>query len=41
MPDTVSILDIQEMPLSYIKGQATRIRIRATGQLFLTSQRAC
>ncbi|ACA88368.1 hydantoinase/oxoprolinase family protein [Shewanella woodyi] len=41
IPDTVSILDIQEMPLSYIKGQATRIRIRATGQLFLTSQRAC
>lgn len=34
LPHTVSVLDIQEIPLSYVKGQATRIRIRATGQLF-------
>ncbi|MDP7592235.1 MAG: hydantoinase/oxoprolinase family protein [Litorilituus sp.] len=31
---TVSILDIQEIPLSYVKGQATRIKVKATGQLF-------
>ncbi len=34
LPHTVSVLDIQEIPLSYVEGQATRIRIRATGQLF-------
>ena len=31
--DTVKILDIEEVPLAYLPGSATRIRIKAVGDL--------
>jgi N-methylhydantoinase A/oxoprolinase/acetone carboxylase beta subunit len=34
LEDTIQILDIQEIPLSYVSGQATRIKVKATGNLF-------
>ena len=32
-PGTVQIIDIQEVPLAYLPGNATRIRVRAAGDL--------
>lgn len=32
-PKTVSIVDIEEVPLSYLPGNATRIRVKAVGDL--------
>lgn len=34
LEDSIQILDIQEIPLSYVSGQATRIKVKATGNLF-------
>jgi N-methylhydantoinase A/oxoprolinase/acetone carboxylase beta subunit len=34
-PATVEIIDIQEVPLAYLPGNATRIRVRAAGDLTL------
>ncbi|CAN5616332.1 hydantoinase/oxoprolinase family protein [soil metagenome] len=36
-PDTVEIIDIHEVPLAYLPGNATRIRVRAAGDLILSS----
>jgi N-methylhydantoinase A/oxoprolinase/acetone carboxylase beta subunit len=36
-PGTVEIIDIQEVPLAYLPGNATRIRVRAAGDLILSS----
>ena len=35
MPDTVQIVDIEEVPLAYLPGNATRIRVKAVGDLDL------
>ncbi len=35
-PATVEIIDIQEVPLAYLPGNATRIRVRAAGDLVLS-----
>ncbi len=35
-PATVQIIDVQEVPLAYLPGNATRIRIRAAGDLILS-----
>lgn len=32
-PDTVEIVDVHEVPLAYLPGNATRIRVRAAGDL--------
>jgi hypothetical protein len=32
-PETVDVVDVQEVPLSYLPGNATRIRARAAGAL--------
>ena len=32
-PGTVSIMDIEEVPLAYLPGSATRIRVKAVGDL--------
>jgi N-methylhydantoinase A/oxoprolinase/acetone carboxylase beta subunit len=32
-PETISIVDIEEVPLSYLPGNATRIRVKAVGDL--------
>jgi N-methylhydantoinase A/oxoprolinase/acetone carboxylase beta subunit/purine-cytosine permease-like protein len=32
-PDTISIVDIEEVPLAYLPGGATRIRVKAVGDL--------
>lgn len=34
-PDTVQIVDIEEVPLAYLPGNATRIRVKAVGDLVL------
>jgi N-methylhydantoinase A/oxoprolinase/acetone carboxylase beta subunit len=34
-PRTVEIIDVQEVPLAYLPGSATRIRVRAAGDLAL------
>jgi hypothetical protein len=33
--DTVRIVDVDEVPLSYLPGSATRIRVKAVGELEL------
>jgi len=33
LPDTVEIVDIEEIPLAYLPGNATRIRVKAVGSL--------
>lgn len=38
--DTVKILDIEEVPLAYLPGSATRIRIKAVGDLKVRIQEA-
>lgn len=38
--DTVKILDIEEVPLAYLPGSATRIRIKAVGDLKQTATEA-
>jgi N-methylhydantoinase A/oxoprolinase/acetone carboxylase beta subunit len=35
LPDTVQILDVEELPLQYLPGGAVRIRVKAVGDLFL------
>ena len=37
LPDSVEIVDIDEVPLTYLPGNATRIRIKAVGTLELTT----
>ena len=32
-PATVEIVDVHEVPLAYLPGNATRIRVRAAGDL--------
>ncbi|MGH8905673.1 MAG: hydantoinase/oxoprolinase N-terminal domain-containing protein [Egibacteraceae bacterium] len=34
-PDSVSIVDVEEVPLAYLPGNATRIRVKAVGDLDL------
>ncbi|MEZ4717990.1 MAG: hypothetical protein R2851_18145 [Caldilineaceae bacterium] len=36
LPDSVTIVDIDEVPLTYLPGNATRIRVKAVGTLELT-----
>jgi hypothetical protein len=31
--DTVEVFDVQEVPLSYLPGNAVRIKVKAAGQL--------
>lgn len=33
LPDTVEIVDVEEVPLAYLPGNATRIRVKAVGTL--------
>ncbi|GAB3874923.1 hypothetical protein GCM10029964_017730 [Kibdelosporangium lantanae] len=32
-PDTVRVVDVEEVPLAYLPGGATRVRVKAAGQL--------
>ncbi|MBN9025056.1 MAG: hydantoinase/oxoprolinase family protein, partial [Rhizobiales bacterium] len=34
-PDSVKIVDIEEVPLAYLPGSATRIRVKAVGDLVM------
>ncbi|PSL00601.1 hydantoinase/oxoprolinase-like protein [Murinocardiopsis flavida] len=34
LPDTVRVVDVDEVPLAYLPGNATRIRVKAVGELF-------
>jgi hypothetical protein len=34
-PESVSIVDVDEIPLTYLPGNATRLRVRAVGELEL------
>jgi hypothetical protein len=36
-PSTVQIVDIDELPLAYLPGNATRIRVKAVGDLAVIS----
>jgi N-methylhydantoinase A/oxoprolinase/acetone carboxylase beta subunit len=36
-PESVQIVDVDEVPLAYLPGNATRIRVKAAGDLALTS----
>jgi N-methylhydantoinase A/oxoprolinase/acetone carboxylase beta subunit len=36
-PDSVQIVDVDEVPLAYLPGNATRIRVKAVGDLVLSS----
>ncbi|MEV5303298.1 hydantoinase/oxoprolinase family protein [Amycolatopsis methanolica] len=38
-PSSVEIVDVDEVPVAYLPGNATRIRVRAVGDLVLTSDR--
>ena len=35
--ETVDIIDVEEVPLAYLPGNATRIRIRAAGNLSMSA----
>ena len=35
--DTVEIVDVEDVPLAYLPGNATRIRVKAVGELGLGS----
>jgi hypothetical protein len=35
-PHSVQIVDVDEVPLAYLPGNATRIRIKAVGDLLLS-----
>ena len=35
VPDSVEIVEVEEIPLAYLPGNATRIRVKAVGQLAL------
>ena len=39
-PGSVEIVDIEEVPLAYLPGNATRIRVKAVGELSLGGPRA-
>jgi len=32
-PETIKVIDIEEVPLAYLPGSATRIRVKAVGDL--------
>jgi N-methylhydantoinase A/oxoprolinase/acetone carboxylase beta subunit len=34
-PETVQIVDVEDVPLTYLPGNATRIRVKAVGDLTL------
>jgi N-methylhydantoinase A/oxoprolinase/acetone carboxylase beta subunit len=34
-PDSVEIIDVDEVPIAYLPGNATRIRVKAVGDLVL------
>jgi N-methylhydantoinase A/oxoprolinase/acetone carboxylase beta subunit len=36
-PDTVQVVDIEEIPLTYLPSNALRIRVKAVGELALTT----
>jgi N-methylhydantoinase A/oxoprolinase/acetone carboxylase beta subunit len=36
LPDTVEIVEVDEIPLTYLPGNATRMRVKAVGELELT-----
>jgi hypothetical protein len=38
-PATVQIVDVEDVPLAYLPGNATRIRVKAVGDLALTDNR--
>jgi N-methylhydantoinase A/oxoprolinase/acetone carboxylase beta subunit len=38
IPSTVSIVDVEELPMAYMPGGAVRIRVKAVGDLDLSSQ---
>ena len=33
--ESVTIVDVEDVPLAYIPGNATRVRVKAVGDLFL------
>ena len=35
-PDTVQVIDVEEIPLTYLPGNALRIRVKTVGDLQLT-----
>ncbi|MCC6312563.1 MAG: hydantoinase/oxoprolinase family protein, partial [Thermomicrobiales bacterium] len=35
-PGTIQIVDVEDVPLAYLPGNATRIRVKAVGDLSLT-----
>ena len=35
-PATIQIVDVEDVPLAYLPGNATRIRVKAVGDLALT-----
>ncbi len=39
LPDTVQIVDVEEVPLAYLPGNATRIRVKAVGDLDMGDRR--
>ncbi|SFJ57799.1 Hydantoinase/oxoprolinase [Brevibacillus centrosporus] len=40
LPETVKIVDIEEVPLAYLSGNAVRMRAKAVGELFPVAARA-
>ncbi|MDB5368152.1 MAG: Hydantoinase/oxoprolinase [Rhodospirillales bacterium] len=39
VPDTVAIVDIEELPLAYVPGEAVRVRVKAVGDLAITTRK--
>ena len=39
-PQTVQIVDVEDVPLTYLPGNATRVRVKAVGDLRLERQPA-
>ena len=37
-PTTVQIVDVEDVPLAYLPGNATRVRVKAVGDLALRGQ---
>lgn len=39
-PDTVEVVDVEDVPLAYLPGNATRVRVKAAGRLLMTGEQS-
>jgi hypothetical protein len=39
-PNTIQVVDVEEIPLAYLPGSATRIRVKVTGDMDRSNARS-